>query len=238
MIDMNVTSQSVRATFLAIAGALILWAGPAQAQSFPYKLGADSEPRLLPRRRVLGANQDEASSDMRIIGKFNNVCVANAGTRWPCLYGANILNNGFNPVFISDESWMFGVPKSQWDSARAKITSLNNVVGKPGWTVSDVEEVGGDGLDAADGSLGLHHKGTQSTQDGSCLDHTHSRGAGTPLLSTSDCAATWGFEDTPTHWAGQRQIPISLFALKAGIRGTSFDFNPENISDADLDAAG
>ncbi|HXI33226.1 MAG TPA: hypothetical protein VNH63_04030 [Gemmatimonadales bacterium] len=235
---MNVTSQSVRATLFAMAGALTLWAGPARAQSFPYKLGPDSEPRLLPRRRVLGANQDEANADLRVIAKFNNVCTGNSGSPFPCLYGANILNNGFSPVFISDESWMFGVPKSQWDSARAKIPSLNNVVGKPGWTVSDVEEVGGDGLDAADGSLGLHHRGTQSTQDGSCLDHTHSLGSGSPLLSASDCAATWGFEDTPTHWAGQRQIPISLFALKAGIRGANFDFAPENITDADLDAAG
>lgn len=239
---MTVSSQSVRATLIALAGALTLWAGSAQAQSFPYKLGADSEPRLLPRRgRVLGANQDEANADLRIVGKFNNMCVGNSGSPLPCLFGANILSNGFNPVFISDESWMFGVPKSQWDSARAKIPSLNNIipaVGPQGWTVSDVEELGGDGLDAADGSLGLHHKGTQSTQDGSCLDHTHSLGAGSVLLSTSDCAATWGFEDTPTHWAGQRQIPISLFALKAGIRGNNFDFGPENISDADLDAAG
>ncbi len=131
------------------------------------------------------------------------------------------------------------MPKTDWDSARAKVPSLNNVTLGPsgsqaGWTVDDANQVGVQDVGPADGGLGLHHAGVQSTADRSCLDHTNSLGAGTPLLAGSDCPVTWGSEG----WRGARPVPSDVFKTRFSLDPANFEFDFWKVTDAELTAAG
>ncbi|HET7790691.1 MAG TPA: hypothetical protein VFK78_07820, partial [Gemmatimonadales bacterium] len=228
-----------------VCSALIVSPGAASAQGhYPYRLGADSEPRPFVRRRGLSSEADQAVADLKSVGHWNRVCLENISASFeffgcdPFLQG---LNNGFTAPFISEAAWIWGVPRSEWVKDTALVPSLKNITcgNSPcglfgGYTVSDINENGADDEDAADNSLGFHAAGVQSTQDKSCTDNTNSIGAGNPLLAGSDCPKTWGAEG----WKGARKIPQALYLQQFLLDPNNFSFEPTAISDAQLDAAG
>ncbi|MBI1968266.1 MAG: hypothetical protein HYS40_09765, partial [Gemmatimonadetes bacterium] len=232
---------------LAVVGGLLAVDRAAAQDSL--RVGAGGEP-VKPRgqgARLAGA-ADRALADLKSIGYFANAtCADNRASGMGCGGSFNIIpaTGSSNTSFFEDE-WQWGVPKTTWDSAVARVPTLANAIGG-GWTVSNRNQTGNDDQRASDGGLGIHHAGTTSTSDRSCRDHTNTFGAGTPLLAVSDCEETWGTEpgarvraksDPTRGWAGARPIPLEAWLARYTASPAAFNFDFWRVSDAEIDAVG
>lgn len=234
---------------LAVTGASLVTTRAAAQDSL--RIGPNGEP-IKPFGRggmTLAGTKDRALADLKSIGYFrNSTCADNRRGGMGCFGSFNIIPaTGSSNTSFFEDTWAWGVPKTTWDSAVVKVPSLANAIGG-GWTVSDYEQTGNDDMQEADGALGIHHGGATSTSDRSCLDHTNTFGAGTPLLAVSDCPEqTWGTEPTATvrapgdptrGWAGARPIPLEAWLTRYNANPAAFNFDFWRVTEAEISAAG
>lgn len=227
-------SLFVRCAIVALTAGLLAPAVSTVAAQTNRPVGPDGTPSR--RVRPLGGSKDYAVSELKSVGYFNRQCYENAGiSTFNCSPFFQLMKDGLraiNPEGSGLEiDW--GVPKTTWDTARAKVPALSNALGN-GYTVMTFQTNNSDYIDAADGALGLHHAGVTSTADKSCLDHTHAFGAGNPLLAGSDCPATWGSEG----FKGARAITQDVFVNRYNADPTNFRFDFWKVTDAEIDASG
>ena len=242
-----------RSIFRFVPAALVVVGGllavPQAAAQDSIRVGPDGEPiKARSSRLTLGGAADRSLADLKSIGYFrNSTCADNLRGGMGCFGSFNIIpRTGSSNTSFFDDEFQWGVPKTTWDSAVAKVPSLANAIGG-GWTVSNRLQAGGGDMAAADGGLGTHHAGATSTADRSCLDHSNTFGAGTALLAVSDCEATWGVEpgarvraksDPTRGWDGRRPIPIDAWLTRYNANPAAFNFDFWRVSEAEIDAAG
>lgn len=134
-----------------------------------------------------------------------------------------------------------GAPRGEWLRHVDEVPTLANALPKgqnQGWTsIINLTSFGEPRqFLPADGQFGTAFSGAKSTTDGTCLDHSQTRGgyqlpAGWTLLAGSNCPATWPLVGGVPTFNGAHPIPAesweALFDAPdlAGMPSDSFDFS-------------
>lgn len=214
----------------------------AQERSVPRVVDPDGVPSQSARGSAfrLFGGRDFAMSSLFTVGHFREWCLDNVGgtgdydiSGFVCVQGYSALPNGRDNLWFREMNWIWGVPPTDWNNAKALVPSLANALGS-GWTVSNWQQTGNDDTGPLDGALGPLHAGLTSTTDGSCRDHRPAFSGGRPLLAGINCPPTWG----SLGWGGMRPVPIEVWEARYAAQGSAFNFDFWQVRDAELDARG
>jgi hypothetical protein len=237
---------SRRSWTLGLASALALVAmlpasAEAQGRTRFQKLRPDGEPaysRAEARRgfRLFGL-ADAAYADIRNSNKQVYFATCNLNGSMECDLGWAYTDK--LPILESFWylDWAIGSPPSVRDKILATVPAAAGYAKAMGggWNMQFRSNTDGtDLLLPSDGWLGQYMSGAASTNDKTCLDHTHNLAAGNPLLPTSDCPQTWG----PLGWQGRRPITEAEFLAEARANPSNFKFEFWKIPTGEPDPSG
>lgn len=228
------------ATALAVT-ALVPDSAEAQRRTRFQKLRPDGEPAYNRAEARKGFHlfglADAAYSDIRNSNKQVYYATCNVNGSMECDLGwaytdkLPVLEN----FWYLD--WAIGSPPSVRDSILSKVPAAAGYAKAMGngWNMQFRSNTDGtDVLLPSDGWLGQYMSGAASTNDKTCLDHTHNFAAGNPLLPTSDCPPTWG----PLGWQGRRPITESEFLAEARANPSNFKFEFWKVPSGEPDPSG
>jgi len=204
-----------------------------------------------PRRSPfnISAEGDIARTSMRLQGDFIMYAI---NTGWgddpfgPGLSNYELLGTQISPnepvfQFFGMGSPYAGAPRGEWLRHLEKVPSLANALPRgpaQGWTsIINLTSFGRQRqFNAADGQFGRAYSGVTSTTDGSCRDHSQTRGgyempAGLTLLAGSNCPETWPVIDGVPTFLGSHPITqeawLEIFQNPeiAGMTRETFEFS-------------